>query len=51
MAAIGERMVVSSLNCRGLQTATNMKDVLNYLKQKDFHINCLQDIHWTQNNF
>jgi exonuclease III len=36
-----------SLNCRGLGGIEKRRDVLNYLKQKNFSIYFLQDTHFT----
>jgi exodeoxyribonuclease-3 len=37
-----------SVNCRGLSDKTKRRDVLNYLRKKNFSIYCLQDVHWDQ---
>ena len=37
---------IASLNCRGLYCNKKRIDVLNFLKEKDYHIYCLQDTHW-----
>ena len=36
-----------TLNCQGLGDSEKRKDVLNYLKCKQFDIYCLQDTHFT----
>ena len=33
------------MNCRGLRDIDKRKDALNYLRQKDANIVCLQDTH------
>ena len=43
----GEQLVVSSVNCRGLQELTKRIDVLDYLNRLQSNIICLQDTHWT----
>ena len=45
---LGEEIVVSSVNCRGLQDIKKRTDVLDFLKN-NIHSNifCLQDTHWT----
>ena len=39
---------ILSVNCQGLSTGTKRLDVFNYLKAKNCHIYCLQDVHSTQ---
>ena len=39
---------ILSANCQGLSTGTKRLDVFNYLKAKNCHIYCLQDVHSTQ---
>ena len=39
---------VISLNCRGLGDISKRRDVLNYLKSKQYSIVCLQDTHLTE---
>ena len=46
----GENIVVLSANLRGLQDARKREDVLNYYKELDPNILCLQDTHWTNKN-
>ena len=45
-------MVVKVLtyNCQGLSSVEKRLDVFNYLKSKQCHIYCLQDIHSTTSN-
>ena len=38
--------MVLSVNCQGLQTRLKRTDVLNYFKDKQPDIVCLQDTHW-----
>ena len=40
-----------SLNCRGLGGLEKRRDVLNYIKQKNFSIYLLQDTHFTMNDY
>ena len=40
-----------SLNCRGLGSLEKRRDVLNYIKQKQFSIYFLQDTHFTENDY
>ena len=42
---LGETMVVSSCNCRGIQNTSKCRDVLDYLQSTDSNIICLQDTH------
>ena len=42
----GKNVVVLSVNCQGLRTYSKRIDVLNYLKEKNPDILCLQDTHW-----
>ena len=44
----GEQIIVSSVNCQGLQTMKKRIDVLDYLKKTKSHIICLQDTHLTK---
>ena len=46
----GENIVVLSANSRGLQDARKREDVLNYYKELDPNILCLQDTNWTDKN-
>ena len=39
---------VSSANCQGLQSKEKRRDVILYLKSKNYNIVCLQDTHWTK---
>lgn len=41
-------IVIASLNCQGLGSKEKRKDVLNFLKQKQHSIYCLQDTHFTR---
>ena len=41
-------IVVLSANCRGLQNMKKRTDVLNYFKELNINIACLQDTHWTE---
>lgn len=47
MANIVESIKVSSVNCRGIQTYKKRVDVLNYHKNLNTNILCLQDTHLT----
>ena len=38
---------IITLNCQGLGDREKRKDVLNYLKSRQYSIYCLQDIHVT----
>ena len=38
---------IMSLNCRGLADLHKRRDVLNYIKSKQYSICCLQDTHFT----
>ena len=42
----GKTIMVLSVNCQGLQTLAKRIDVINYLKDKNPDIVCLQDTHW-----
>ena len=37
---------ICSLNCQGLGDSKKRRDVINYLKDKNFSIICLQDTHF-----
>ena len=37
---------ICTLSCRGLRDKRKRKDVFNYLRQKQYSIFCLQDVHW-----
>ncbi len=39
---------ICSINCRGLNDKFKRRDVLKYLRKKNFSIYCLQDVHWDQ---
>lgn len=41
---------ILSFNTQGLQGINKRIDVFEYLKDKNFHIYCLQDTHFTQND-
>ena len=43
-------LVVLSMNCRGLKNKEKCADVLNYLKDKNPDILCLQETHWIEND-
>ena len=45
MSKIGENLVVSSVNCRGIRDKTKSIDVINYLNKFNSNIYCLQDTH------
>ena len=40
---------IMSVNCQGLCSPIKRNDVFNYLKSKQGHIYCLQDVHFTKN--
>jgi CTP:phosphocholine cytidylyltransferase-like protein len=40
---------IMTMNCRGLADKKKRFDVLNYLKEKNCMINCLQDTHFDKN--
>ena len=39
---------ILSMNCRGLGEQSKRRDVLNYLKSKNYSIYCVQDTHFTK---
>ena len=41
-------ITICSFNCQGLGGREKRKDVLNFLKQKNYSIYCLQDTHFTE---
>lgn len=41
---------ILTFNCQGLGSVEKRLDVFNYLKSKQCHIYCLQDIHSTKSN-
>ena len=41
---------ICSLNCQGLGDHQKRRDVLQYLRQSNYSIICLQDMHFTQSN-
>ena len=43
-----EQITFCSLNCQGLGGKDKRKDVLNFLKQKQYSIYCVQDTHFTK---
>ena len=43
-----DKITITSVNCQGLGDRTKRKDVLNYLKQKQFSIYFLQDTHFLE---
>ena len=45
---MAEQITFCSLNCQGLGGKDKRKDVLNFLKQKQYSIYCLQDTHFTE---
>ena len=44
-------IVIASMNCRGLSDLKKRRDVMHYLRKKDYDILFLQDTHLTQNSF
>ena len=42
---------IITFNCRGLGGLEKRRDVLNYLKQKNFSISFLQDTHFTADDY
>ena len=46
MDTLSSTIKVLSANCRGLQSDNKQRDVLNYLKNLNADIICLQDTHW-----
>ena len=47
MVVINDKTIMAlSVNCQGLQTLAKRIDVINYLKDKNPDIVCLQDTHW-----
>ena len=42
---------IVSFNCRGLSGLQKRRDVLNYLKQKNYSICLLQDTHFTDDDY
>ena len=46
MSVPDSSIVISSMNCRGLKNKQKKIDVLDYLKNTDSNIICLQDTHW-----
>ena len=43
---INNNISICSLNCQGLGDSKKRRDVINYLKDKNFSIICLQDTHF-----
>ena len=43
-------ITISGLNARGLASNEKRKDVFSWLKDKQFSIYCLQDVHWAKDN-
>ena len=43
-------ITIASLNARGLASNEKRKDVFSWLKDKQFSIYCLQDVHWVKEN-
>ena len=41
-----DNITIATVNCQGLATPDKRKDVINYYKQKQFSIICLQDTHF-----
>ena len=41
---------ICSLNVRGITDPTKRKDIFNWLKDKNYSIYCLQDIHFGNQN-
>lgn len=46
----GDMFRIMSLNCRGLRDTSKRKDVLNYIRKKNFSICCIQDTHFIQSD-
>ena len=44
---VGEQLKILSANCQGLRDHTKRLDVLNYFRQLNPNIICLQDTHLT----
>ena len=42
---------ILSMNCRGLADPQKRYDVFNFLKDKRYSIYCLQDTHFTKNDY
>ena len=47
---MGDKVKLSSANCRGLRNKIKRYDVINYMKSKKVHILCLQDTHLTSDD-
>ena len=45
---LDNNLVVLSVNCRGLRDIKKRTDVIEYLKNTEANIICLQDTHWTK---
>ena len=41
-----DNITIATVNCQGLATPDKRKDVINYYKQQQFSIICLQDTHF-----
>ena len=46
---MADNITICSFNCQGLNDYKKRRDVLNYLRQKNYSILCLQDTHFTKN--
>ena len=44
--SLSNSLVIRTANCRGLRTHEKKVDVLNYLKNTEANVICLQDSHW-----
>lgn len=42
---MGENIKIISMNCRGLADKVKRRDVFDYMKEKNYSVLCLQDIH------
>ena len=40
---------IASMNCRGLGNFNKRRDVFHFLKNKNYSICCLQDVHFDKN--
>ena len=45
-----DKITIASMNVRGLAMDQKRRDVLNWLKGKQYSIYCLQDVHWVEEN-
>ena len=44
-----DKLSICSFNCQGLGDPSKRRDVLNYLRQQNYSIICLQDTHFKKN--